>query len=504
MPLLRIALAGVAALAVVLGGCGDDPPTEPARTADNTPMIEVRDSAAAIPSLMVDNDSTNEECNDDHACVIQDQTYHDEFRVHCPAGEGECGTGTYGWELLNPPPGTTITFNPSTTDMEQWTTLSIETDSATPTGVTQSEVNSIPLNGSPVASGELELPVHVVCSFHFENCPVIEIRDSAQSGAPVVSAPTGTQTTLIGRRMHLAVKHKQGSGSGSYALDDVQWTLDGMNADAIIKSYDITAPQPEVDNLSSVDLRQTKLLYYYVIVNDGYKVNVEATLEGDDVSHTATATATYDVGGPTNVSMTSTTIAAGVAVGEVAGDTSERWLRFGNAIDTAGIEFVFTATALPGDDGYVAGTQLVNVDVDSDPPANWPTTAGRYWLDQCRLYDSSQPAVGQTYRWESRDSPGVFLDPVFSEVEVDAQFEMYFMYRPSGSTSIWVPLGQMDWFYEGTATKTGSPTNGNHGWELDDGDASVHPTGAPSSEFPEWSQALDTLPTASCPSIPTN
>ncbi len=93
------------------------------------------------------------------------------------------------------------------------------------------------------------------------------------------------------------------------------------------------------------------------------------------------AKASYNAQGPTSVVMASTT--SSVLVGPWGGDTADIRLSFGDPSTAPGISFQFTATAPPGDSGYVAGTQLVNSRTTSTPPSSVNTTGGAYWLDAC-------------------------------------------------------------------------------------------------------------------------
>jgi hypothetical protein len=208
------------------------------------------------------------------------------------------------------------------------------------------------------------------------------------------------------------------------------------------------------------------------------------------------------------VLMTSQT--SSVILGPFNGDLSSTWLAFGPAFPVPGIAWTFTATAPPGDSGYVAGTQLVNARTAFTPPASVPNTNGSYWLDACPLYDVAKQAGGgagganKTFLWESNDSPGINLTfaSAYNLVSAAATFAIYFMYRPGGSQSIWVPLGKLNWFWRGTASRTGNPLV-NHGWlGPTDAAASAAPTGTASSTFPQWSQVM--LPDPNCPTLPTH
>lgn len=205
--------------------------------------------------------------------------------------------------------------------------------------------------------------------------------------------------------------------------------------------------------------------------------------------------------------MASTT--SSVLVGPWGGDTADIRLSFGDPSTAPGISFQLTATAPPGDSGYVAGTQLVNSRTTSTPPSSVNTTGGAYWLDACPLYDNYQtgiggpPGTGSQFLWQSQDSPNAGLSSAFDIVSAADSLRMYFMYRPKGAESIWVPIGRLDWFWQGTASRTGNPLV-NHGWTGPTNAAnSINPAGAAASVFPEWPQTFPSEGT-SCPTLPSS
>lgn len=91
----------------------------------------------------------------------------------------------------------------------------------------------------------------------------------------------------------------------------------------------------------------------------------------------------------------------------------------------------------------------------------------------------------------------------YNLVSAADSFQMFFMYRARGPESIWVPIGRLDWFWRGTASRTGGPLN--HGWTgPTDAASSMNPSGAPSSTFPQWGQGQVLLPFPICPTLPTS
>lgn len=126
-----------------------------------------------------------------------------------------------------------------------------------------------------------------------------------------------------------------------------------------------------------------------------------------------------------------------------------------------GIHFTFTAPA-PDTGGYVTGTQLIDSQSTYTPyPADtgkvFHPTGGDSWLDACWFYPGADSVVfgfgrmprqknGQ-FTYVAYDAPVGFLYSTdFSMLSRGDSLRMFFMYRPSGRESIWVPLGVYSWF----------------------------------------------------------
>lgn len=285
-------------------------------------------------------------------------------------------------------------------------------------------------------------------------------------------------------------------------LDDPEWTIEGSQGYGAVKSYDLM--EGEVDGLGSDDLIDPEVIYYYVEANSGYAVTATAGLRRNGGTAQATATATYNVSGPTNISMTTKTIPGGWVIAPYTANPASLYLRFGQVgihLDSTGIQFTFTASAPAGDNGYVTATQLFFGEAGWLPPAEGGyDTDGDYWLDGCPLYyNGYETANGGQYTWKGNDSPRVPLTSADTIAEMDTRFRTYFMYRPEGSTSIWVPIGELEWSLEAVARR--DITSGT--WSMVDEDASVDPTGEASSDFPEWDEVFE-APGVECGGGPAN
>ena len=65
----------------------------------------------------------------------------------------------------------------------------------------------------------------------------------------------------------------------------------------------------------------------------------------------------------------------------------------------------------------------------------------------------------------TNDNPSLGLTSSYQKVSVSDSFNMWLMFKPSISGSIWVPLGQVNWNWAAGATRTGSPNT----WTVDAG-----------------------------------
>lgn len=175
---------------------------------------------------------------------------------------------------------------------------------------------------------------------------------------------------------------------------------------------------------------------------------------------------------------------------------------FGNTPGTPhGITWTFTADAPSGDNGYVAATQLAKFSAHrydfNHSLVGDTSSSGNYWLDACPIYASATQASGGTYTWTSWDSPGLVVQPSDSSADIDLQFQTYFMYRPGGVASIWVPIGELEWNMSGSAAKQGSPPQ----WFMFDSSWAANPSGAASTTFPVWTEVKEAPGT--CPGRPS-
>jgi hypothetical protein len=444
-------------------------------------------------------DTAWEKCQeqDGEHCKEQGQTYTGQYFVHCVSGECDPEL-PYTWELKTPPPGTTVSFNPPVTTIEQLTTMSIEVDNDAETGVFESAV------AAPPSGPDIPFTFHTLCSWGLGTCPYIEIRDLMGVGYPSVSvSAAGEQSTLIGKRMHLKVQHKTGTGEHQFEQEEQEWLIQWDGQGDLVHGYDITATQLQLFPWPQ-DVGTKDTISYYHVEPNQYVVWATADLNyHDDEAEVGVLTkAVFNVNGPTNAQLVSVTDT--VRFGPIG--LSVYGMKFGKIQSPGlppGISYAFGAIAPPNDNGYVAGTQLVSGNKQITNRAggislDWSSN-GRE-LDGCPLYGAAvQKDPNGLYIWTSNDSPLQGFDAIDSLGHMNLDFRMYFMYRPGGFHSIWVPIGRLDWFANAAAARVGTPSV----WQPVSSSWSVNPSTAGSyPNHPTW---VEVEPSDDpCPSVPAN
>jgi hypothetical protein len=500
--LRRASLVTVAAAFLVFLGCGEDKPTDPNGQSIEALSIEIRDPRLIGPSVLGPGDSSSEECEQNQRCVIQGLTYESAVRVYCPQGPGNCGEGTFEWEALNPPPTTEPTFDPPVTELEEWSDVSIETDSTTPSGVYNFEYRPNPLGSTGTPNpATLQTHLRAMCNYKYNSCPVLEIVDTDRD--TVVSKPAPDQNTAIGRRVNLLVRHKPGTGGSFGGLSNIKWNLEGHEDDHVVRGYTFTRPEGDLDRYSAGELDEEEIPLHYALPGNGYSITVEATLTRSGSSSTSRprATATYNAAGPsTSASQIKAILNETWSIG-TRPDAPGFWLSFGDPNGTAGIRDTVRATADGPDTGYVAGTQVFAWGENHEPVDSiWMTDGNE--LDTCVLFeDYSEQGFNNTYTWHAEDTPGVELRPQDDLVQWETVFSMYYMYRPKGDESIWVPLGMRMWGVAAQAERTGSPVPPLMGWTITLDTALILSKGT-TTDFPQWEEFYAFDPEDPCPALP--
>lgn len=189
------------------------------------------------------------------------------------------------------------------------------------------------------------------------------------------------------------------------------------------------------------------------------------------------ASVTFNVAGPANVSLTAPTGVVTVAANPFP-NASGPWMTFGTQTTTVGIRFTATATSPQGTPGTYSWVQLVRSTKQtyrtSGNGAQYCTDAA-FPIDPATNLASTVPALDNVDPYDTglttRDSPGSPLNAtvgadLIGEQKNATSFKMFLMWNPDLPNSIRVPLGTIDWQWACDAinTLTPQPAPNNTNW----------------------------------------
>jgi hypothetical protein len=307
-----------------------------------------------------------------------------------------------------------------------------------------------------------------------------------------------TQAVVAGQQIALSVTVPQ-----PYAIQSRTWTIPNL-ATATVSGYTPgTMPTPPTAP------NQDALTFYWVIPGDnGETVTYTYSLNN---GQSASATATFNVGGPTGdltVQATMAPLNTGVAVGlyAVPGQQPAPEMILANSPvpgGSVGISFAANAATPVGDAGSFQWVQLVEGDqtnlVNSLGARSCPVTpeAG---------LDTSYPYAAVTAT-TTYDSPSVNLVSFYGEMQRSFTATMYLMWdpalptgcspasttaklvsAPSNCGSIPVPLSSVQWHFSGCSINTLANQANKTTWFLNCGINNV-------GQFPSSGTGLQGFPT---------
>ena len=514
----------IATSMLLLGNCAKDEPTNPNPPGGTGQGGHVGTSRPSYAAAFVQgSDSSSEPCWAGSVCMIQGESTLDVKAIFCGT---ECG-GPFAWFLDSMPPGVDWTIDPpdvsASWPSSPWDTswVRLRADTNAPNTGTQIKVARVGLNPLPFPGWGLLYNVQIQCSLKRGQCGQIEIVDSL-NGNTVVSG-AGTQTNITGKPLRLRVRFKPGSGgpdSNGYFLENIRWNFtDSSLVDSTHLSFDyadINRPNPS-------DWNNREVVSFYYMLQGTYTLSVTADIRhGAGTVPTpvpAQAQVSYQATGPDFIILFQGH--RGTQLGQYypAPDSLNRdtltLLSFGDVlgIPTVGIIWYFQGTPPFGDDsGWVAGTQTIHYSFVRQGPGITVTngSVSNTLADGCPTYSGpgsagTRHAQSGLYFWLGVDAPGLVLGDygsyAITAASASLRAQTEFMYRPSGPSSIWVPLGGIDWKWAASALKTG-PDSINHGWELVANADTVSAAERSAPKFPVYDSIKPALET--CDSLPNN
>jgi hypothetical protein len=353
--------------------------------------------------------------------------------------------------------------------------------------------------------------IETACSLNMATCPQVQIFDNNLGRVVAASpAPTNPPTTVVGWGQNLVAQWTQGSGRTGITYNfssqnAPQWQIDGP----AVLSYDITTGQSPVP-YPSPGVVAAPQPFYWITTNESvpYARHIAVTgisLQGAVSANYTEVTAqnpisgSYNVSAPSNVSLAPSSFGT-VTIGPYAtvNGVAQYLMELGAGKGKPGIVYNFTAKAPTVGSGWYSGVQTVNSQTTRTTSTGSVTlsgTGGVTELDACPLYGkAAQVSAG---KWHSSDQPSVTLAKQFVSATTTQTFQMFLMYKPDDSarSSIWVPLGVLDWNWQGQASRPNTAGT----WTLSNPIAEFSPE--TSIGYPTWNGTYNSQGT-NCPAIP--
>jgi hypothetical protein len=274
-----------------------------------------------------------------------------------------------------------------------------------------------------------------------------------------------TTNVIVGQQISLSA-----AVNPPISISQPQWTIPGTR----IGNYVVTFTNPSsptnatVTSLTSNDLSQSSITFYWVDGGDNREVKYSFTSGGKAYSGKATF----------NVKRPTAQVTAGTnASTTIDSATGQLELHLGvppPSSSPPGIAFSRSLTVPMGFSGDAQWVQVFSRFNGTALFTNGQTLSfQRDGLDKVYPYDTAA---------STSDSPGVILNSsVFTSTSADYIATMWLMFKPTGTsgTAIWVPLRQVTWSWAASANFTNGQwvkTSSSDPANLMDSDSTTHPT----------------------------
>jgi hypothetical protein len=308
---------------------------------------------------------------------------------------------------------------------------------------------------------------------------VLEIVD--KSSGSIISGTMPTK--IVGQKIVLSVRTQP----PGHAITNVQWTI----PPATVKSYTQTGNKGEKIDLASADLQGVDVDFYWI---DGGSKAVQVTADVDGSAQSASVTVT--VLRPTMEHFTIEVSSVNVFNTGFPLDPKNPYLAAYEASPQKyGSQWDAKVKAPADGDGLIGFTQLILINrsrTSNSGKVSQLSSGGAYVLDGnegIQYRGAQQIKANHTASLSGyiyADSPNTELKVGFQSYSVDESFELYLMYKPAGTDSIWVTLGKGTWGYAGQATRKGTPASTTNEWKRGPKVPMKKSDGVDSVEIPQW------------------
>ena len=255
------------------------------------------------------------------------------------------------------------------------------------------------------------------------------------------------------------------------------WAVEGQT----VASYTLSTGPSFPDPLTQFDLMQNPLEFFW-IAGGTHSVSVQViTSSGQE-----TLTRTFHITTPTIEFFNSDT--GEVQIIDHNGNPALAFVDpFG---DLSGISFNIRVQGTQVLRGSLAGVQLVNTGREvrlTTGGGQHLSTNGQWVLDNGgnpNEFIYQEPKFlepNESQGLPLSDGPLMALDSaIITQAIANCQFRMHVMFCPVANSVVWIPLGVLEWFWQGTATFEGAS------WQLSNAANSQNPTGGPPGSPPQW------------------
>jgi hypothetical protein len=276
-----------------------------------------------------------------------------------------------------------------------------------------------------------------------------------------VNITNKTQSTIVGRRIPLTGEVIGGTPTTK------SWSIPGNP----IKGYAASSVSAKVTNLSSSDLQQSSVAFYWVDGGSGREVTYTVTVNGQIYS----GKTTFNVKRPT-ATLTTTT-------GSVTISGAHGVLAMSFGVPPPGNPGITFSASVTEPSGFSGGSGAWFQVVDSTYRRYQENGGDWYMLSGSKVCDSLFPYPGG---YTTNDSPLVGLSVDIQQRCVCDEYAMHLMYKPTG-TAIWVPLRKVEWYWSGHAVRNGA------NWNLESSSHSTNPGSVDWTTPPTWSGNVTSL-----------
>jgi hypothetical protein len=289
----------------------------------------------------------------------------------------------------------------------------------------------------------------------------IEIHRSVAGGTFVkISDEQNVEPVVVGQEIKLKVVIDPNVSSGL----TYQWDISGG---VPIKKYEFDNTKADVTELEYSDKNKSQIIFYHTNKGNA-NISVKVTPWGSE--ETVTKNVNYVVVRPEYSKFEAEWTLAVPKVGIFMNPDGSEVLGLGGYYQhdsgttnfSPGIRWVagVTLPTIPANtDGYITYIQLVKanvIDTISNKKFQF-TTNNNYVLDTQAPYREQERASGDHYLVD-RDTPAVQVKTssgaYYRSVDVKNDFQVYLMFKPDGTNSIWVTLGIMPWDWQGKAERS--------------------------------------------------